>query len=63
MLIKADGSVSPCCDKRPVFGDLRRQSLAEIWNSPVYVESRRAVVDPAYRPRLETPCAGCDYYR
>jgi len=62
MLIKADGRVSPCCARRPVFGDIRRQSLSEIWNSPLYVESRKAVADPSYTPRLPTPCAACDFY-
>jgi hypothetical protein len=39
-----DGRVSMCCadfDGRHVFGDLRTQSIAEVWNSPLYRAARR----------------------
>lgn len=62
LLVKADGSVAPCCGQRPVFGDIAKQSLEEIWNSDLYVESRRAVVDPGYRPKAPTPCGTCSFY-
>jgi MoaA/NifB/PqqE/SkfB family radical SAM enzyme len=40
-----DGRVSLCCvdlDGQVVLGDLRTQTLAEVWNSLPYVEARRA---------------------
>jgi len=39
-----DGRVSMCCadfDGRHIFGDLRTQSIAEVWNSPLYRAARR----------------------
>ncbi|MCX6348071.1 MAG: SPASM domain-containing protein [Candidatus Aureabacteria bacterium] len=62
LLIKADGSVSPCCGRRPIFGDIAKESLDEIWNNESFVESRKAVVDPNYRPKVPTPCGTCSFY-
>jgi len=39
-----DGRVSMCCadfDGRHIFGDLRTESIAEVWNSPLYRAARR----------------------
>jgi hypothetical protein len=39
-----DGRVSMCCadfDGRHIFGDLRNQTIAEVWNSPMYRAARR----------------------
>jgi MoaA/NifB/PqqE/SkfB family radical SAM enzyme len=39
-----DGRVSMCCadfDGRHIFGDLRTQTIAEVWNSPMYRAARR----------------------
>lgn len=39
-----DGRVSMCCadfDGRHIFGDLRTQSIADVWNSPLYRAARR----------------------
>jgi MoaA/NifB/PqqE/SkfB family radical SAM enzyme len=62
LLVKADGSVSPCCGKRPIFGDITKESLDEIWNNPLYVESRKAVANANYRPQVATPCGTCSFY-
>ena len=39
-----DGRVSMCCadfDGRHIFGDLRSQTIAEVWNDPLYRAARR----------------------
>ena len=39
-----DGRVSMCCadfDGRHIFGDLRTQTIADVWNSPLYRAARR----------------------
>jgi len=39
-----DGRVSMCCadfDGRHIFGDLRTQTIEEVWNSPLYRAARR----------------------
>jgi MoaA/NifB/PqqE/SkfB family radical SAM enzyme len=39
-----DGRVSMCCadfDGRHIFGDLRTQTIADVWNSPMYRAARR----------------------
>jgi MoaA/NifB/PqqE/SkfB family radical SAM enzyme len=62
LLVKADGTVSPCCGQRPIFGDIAKESLDEIWNNESFVESRKAVVNPNYRPNVPTPCGTCSFY-
>jgi radical SAM protein with 4Fe4S-binding SPASM domain len=45
VVIGWDGRVLPCCfdyDAQMVMGDLKTQSLTDIWNSPAYIELRRA---------------------
>ena len=59
VVIAWDGRVVPCCfdyDAKMVLGDLKRSSLAEIWNSPAYVELRRAELEGRNCNPL---CANC----
>ncbi|MCC7008737.1 MAG: radical SAM protein [Acidobacteria bacterium] len=54
-----DGRVSLCCadfDGRHVLGDLRTQSIADVWNSPVYREVRRQHLESG-GPEI---CRSCD---
>jgi peptidoglycan/xylan/chitin deacetylase (PgdA/CDA1 family)/MoaA/NifB/PqqE/SkfB family radical SAM enzyme len=41
---RADGTVRTCCTLRRSMGDLRQQSVEEIWNGPEYRRLRRAFV-------------------
>jgi radical SAM protein with 4Fe4S-binding SPASM domain len=59
IIIAWDGLVVPCCydyDAKMVMGDLKTSSLAEIWNSPKYVEFRRAELEGR---NLSPLCANC----
>jgi hypothetical protein len=41
-------------------GNLARQTLTEVWNSPAYVELRRRIDQAAHRPDEEpTLCKSC----
>jgi MoaA/NifB/PqqE/SkfB family radical SAM enzyme len=54
-----DGRVSMCCadfDGRHIFGDLRTQTIAEVWNSPVYRAARRQHLESG-GPGI---CRSCD---
>jgi radical SAM protein with 4Fe4S-binding SPASM domain len=54
-----DGRVSMCCadfDGRHIFGDLRSQSIAEVWNSPLYRAARRQHLESG-GPEI---CRSCD---
>jgi len=54
-----DGRVSMCCadfDGRHIFGDLRSQTIAEVWNSPVYRAARRQHLESG-GPGI---CRSCD---
>ena len=54
-----DGRVSMCCadfDGRHVFGDLRSQTIAEVWNSPLYRAARRQHLESG-GPEI---CRSCD---
>ena len=54
-----DGRVSMCCadfDGRHIFGDLRTQSIAEVWNSPLYRAARRQHLEDG-GPGI---CRSCD---
>ena len=58
--MKLDGTVRPCnpCDW-PV-GNLREQTMREIWNSPAYRSFRRKSLSQAANPDLEERC-DCRY--
>jgi len=54
-----DGRVSMCCadfDGRHVFGDLKSQTIAEVWNSPLYRAARRQHLESG-GPEI---CRSCD---
>jgi MoaA/NifB/PqqE/SkfB family radical SAM enzyme len=54
-----DGRVSMCCadfDGRHIFGDLRSQTIAEVWNSPLYRAARRQHLESG-GPGI---CRSCD---
>lgn len=47
MIIHSDGMVSPCCvdyDKKVIMGDVRKESLKEIWNGQRYRELRKKLL-------------------
>jgi radical SAM protein with 4Fe4S-binding SPASM domain len=59
LVIAWDGRVVPCCydyDAKLVLGDLRKNTLAEIWNSEAYVNLRRAELAGRNNSDL---CASC----
>lgn len=48
MVVTWDGRVVPCCfdfDAKLVLGDLKTQTMDEIWNGPAYIELRKAEVE------------------
>jgi radical SAM protein with 4Fe4S-binding SPASM domain len=54
-----DGRVSLCCadfDGHQILGDLRTQTIAEIWNSPPYRAARRLHLESG-GPDI---CRSCD---
>ena len=54
-----DGRVAMCCadfDGRHVFGDLKSQTIAEVWNSPLYRAARRQHLESG-GPEI---CRSCD---
>lgn len=61
MAVHWDGQVSSCCADfggKQIVGDLRSQSLAEIWNGPAMRAMRR---DHVAGEHVRHPtCAGCD---
>ncbi|UCF36930.1 MAG: SPASM domain-containing protein [Acidobacteriota bacterium] len=60
--ILADGRVAMCCfDSEADYsvGDVRTQTIAEVWNSPDFDEKRRWLFNREF-DRLKI-CGGCDY--
>jgi len=61
MSVKWDGTVVPCCNDLPgsmPIGDIRKNSLMEIWNSPALTDMREKIASGQYK---EIPlCKGCD---
>jgi radical SAM protein with 4Fe4S-binding SPASM domain len=54
-----NGRVSLCCadfDGRHIFGDLRTQTIREIWNAPLYRAARRQHLESG-GPEI---CRSCD---
>jgi radical SAM protein with 4Fe4S-binding SPASM domain len=64
MAVNADGTVSACCpdwDQKLVVGDLKRDSLHEIWNSPALHRLRLQHLNGA---RRDHPlCKGCGHIK
>jgi radical SAM protein with 4Fe4S-binding SPASM domain len=59
LVIAWDGRVVPCCydyDAKMVLGNLRENTLAEIWNGPAYVALRQAELAGQNNSAL---CASC----
>jgi len=59
MVVAWDGKVVPCCydyDTKMVMGDLKTQTVEEIWNGPAYVALRQAEVEGRNGSAL---CANC----
>jgi len=60
--ITPDGTVLPCCwfhDVHFQFGNVRRESLAQIWNNAPYVSARRALAGRGHTATRHTLCADC----
>lgn len=58
--VRWDGTVAVCCnDWRGLYrcGDLRTQTLNQVWQSPAFVAARRKLY---HGMRDFGPCAGCD---
>jgi MoaA/NifB/PqqE/SkfB family radical SAM enzyme len=58
--IKMDGTVLPCAPCDIVVGDLREQTLREIWNGPAYRDFRRRASSRKGLAGLQTTC-DCGY--
>jgi radical SAM protein with 4Fe4S-binding SPASM domain len=59
LIIAWDGRVLPCCfdyDAKMPLGDLKTQSMMEIWNGAAYVELRRAELE---HRNFSPLCANC----
>ena len=59
-MVTWDGRVVPCCfdfDAKVVLGDLKTQTMEEIWNGPAYIELRKAELEGRNRSEL---CANCN---
>lgn len=55
MSVTWDGRVVPCCydfDARMVLGDLKTQTMDEIWNGPAYIELRKSEREGRNRSEL-----------
>lgn len=64
MAVNADGTVSACCpdwDQKLVVGDLRQESLRDIWNSSSMHELRRLHL--LGRRRDNPVCRGCGHVK
>lgn len=60
--IQANGDVYPCCPSKfgKIIGNLRRNTLEEIWRSPEAIETRESMVDGSYR---FCNAQACEYLR
>jgi len=68
-MIRPDGKLYPCCGRgfdRLPYGDLKRQTIKEIWNNPFYQFSRSLFVKgpdlPYAHDMKNVPCLSCDLF-
>lgn len=66
--VMADGLVSTCCmhsgsgkDDPYVIGDVRQQTLYEVYNAPKWRDRREGLVSRKTLDLAVTPCASCTY--
>jgi len=63
MVINWDGGVAPCCwlhDPQFDFGNVRHQTVREIWNGPSYISARRVISRHEEEPNgVSTICHRC----
>lgn len=61
--INPDGSVFPCCSTEipPVMGNIKNQSIVEIWKGEVFNDFRRKMLDGV--EKCGTVCSKCKAYR
>lgn len=55
-LIKADGSVVPCCGSNLVLGNINNQSFKEIWHSDNYSKFRKAAINKNFNSLTNCSC-------
>ena len=63
MVVNWDGTVSPCCylgDKYTDFGDLKKDSLFDIWNGSWYRTARRLFKERKMQPIV---CSQCSVFK
>lgn len=56
--LRPDGRISPCCYLEPFAGDIRRDGLEAVWNSPGARALRASILDGSYRLCDPARCAG-----
>ncbi len=64
-VVNWDGGYAPCCyltDASDDFGDVRTQSVKEIWNNEQYRTARR-MFQKSGAPKEYVGCIGCSVYR
>ncbi len=62
MIIHSNGMVSPCCadyDKKVIVGDIRNESLKDIWNGERYQKLRRDILQNNLKE--DTRCKKCKF--
>lgn len=62
MVIHSDGLVSACCvdyDKKVIVGDIKTESMKNIWQGEEYRELRRAILSDCLQ--ADTRCNNCEY--
>lgn len=48
--INSEGGIYPCCSSLPFVGSVRDSDFASVWNSPSYVELRKAMLGEGDKP-------------
>ena len=63
-VVNWDGGYAPCCyltDSSDDFGDLKSNSIKEIWNNQNYITAR-GLFDQGFVPKNYVGCLNCDVY-
>ncbi|GAB6038256.1 hypothetical protein JCM15519_28150 [Fundidesulfovibrio butyratiphilus] len=56
--LRPEGRIAPCCYLEPFAGDIRRDGLETVWNSPRAKALRASILDGSYRFCDPARCAG-----
>lgn len=66
IVINPSDTFAPCLlvyKDKDMFEKIEQQTMSDLYNSEIMIESRKIFTIPGYRPKVKTPCSPCIAFR